>query len=161
MEKLILPPKRDIVSFAFTSPGLVLSTPGLVFSTPGLVLSTPRLVWPTPGLVRNSRRLVKNTSRRVRLGRRSGIITLKMRQSVWWRLFYARVYTYYISRKMYSPIHTMLVFFWFTRVSSVKALISKCSHGQQSIHTGGERTWRVESVSLHTGKPPENQQING
>ena len=55
----------------------------------------------------------------------------------------------------------MLVFFWFTRVSSVKALISKCSHGQQSIHTGGKRLWRVESVSLHTGKPPENQQRNG
>ena len=44
MEKLISPPKRDIVSFAFTSPGLVLSTPGLVLSTPGLVLSTQGLV---------------------------------------------------------------------------------------------------------------------
>ena len=83
MEKLISPPKRDTVSFVFTSPGLVLSTPGLVLSTPGLVLSTPGLVLSTPGLVRNSRRLVKHTSRRVRLGRRSGIITLKMRQSVW------------------------------------------------------------------------------
>ena len=54
----------------------------------------------------------------------------------------------------------MLVVCWFSTVSSVKALISKCSQGQQSIHTGGERLWKVESVSLHTEKPPENQQIN-
>ena len=73
---------------------------------------------------------------------------------------YAHVYTFFISRKKYSPIHTMLVFFWFTTVSSVKVLISKCSQGQHSIHTGGERLWKVERISLHTGKPPENQQIN-
>ena len=136
MEKLILPPKRDIVSFAFTSPGLVLSTQGLALSTPGLALSTPGLVLSTPGLVRNSRRLVKHTSRRVRLGRRSGIITLKMRQSVWWRLFYARVYTYYISRKMYSPIHAMLVSFWFTRVWLWRLWF-------QSVHMGSKAFTRA------------------
>ena len=55
----------------------------------------------------------------------------------------------------------MLVFCWFSTVSSVKVLISKCSQGQQSIHAGGERLWRAKRVSLHTGKPPENQQRNG
>ena len=53
----------------------------------------------------------------------------------------------------------MLVFFWFPTVSSVKALNSKCSHGQESIHKAftprGERLWRVEIPSLHTGKPLE------
>ena len=147
MEKLISPPKRDIVSFAFTSPGLVLSTQGLVLST--------------PGLVRNSRRLVKHTSRRVRLGRRSGIITLKMRQSVWWRLFLrVRIYVLHFPKNVFTHSHNAR-FLLIYKGLIVKALISKGSHGQQSIHTGGERTWRVESVSLHTGKPPENQQING
>ena len=58
---MLLPQVRELLP---TSPGLVLSNPGLVLSN--------------PGLVRNSRRLAKNTSRRVRLGRRSGIITLKI-----------------------------------------------------------------------------------
>ena len=68
---------------------------------------------------------------------------------------YARVYTYFISRKMYSLIHMMLVSFWMSTVSGVKVLNSKCSHGQQSLHTDGERLWRAESVSLHTGNPLE------
>ena len=65
--EMLLPQVRELLP---TSPGLVLSTPGVVLSTQGVVLSTQ-------GLVRNSRLLVKNTSHRVRLGRRSGIITLK------------------------------------------------------------------------------------
>ena len=137
---MLLPQVRELLP---TSPGLDLSTPGLVLST--------------PGLVRNSRRLVKNTSRGP--GKRNNHAE-KMLGSVWWRPFYARVYTYFISLKMYSPIHMMPVSFWYSVDSSVKVLISKCSPGQQSIHTGGERLWRVESVNFHTGKPPENQQIH-
>ena len=70
---------------------------------------------------------------------------------------FARVYTLFISRKKYSPFHTVLVFYWFSLVLSVKALkikpshrAAKCSHGQHSIHTGGEHLWRLEKPSLHT-----------
>ena len=74
---------------------------------------------------------------------------------------FARVYTYFISRKKYSPLHMACVSFWFSVVLSVKAWKTKHSHGQQSIHTDGERLWRVERASLHTGKPPRNQEEIG
>ena len=67
--------------------------------------------------------------------------------------FRARIYTVSISRKKYSPLHTVRVFRWFSAHFSVKALFFKHSHGQQSIHMGGERLWRVEKASLHTEKP--------
>ena len=128
----------------------------LLPTSQGLVLSTPGLVLSNPGLVRNCRRLVKITSCCVRLGQWSGHISLKKTLSFLEMLsLRACIYTYFISPKKYSPVHTMLVFFRFSTVSSVKVLISKCSHGQQSIHTGGERLWRMESVSLHTGKTLE------
>ena len=92
---MLLPQVRELLP---TSPGLVLSNQGLVLST--------------PGLVRNSRRLVKNTSRHVRLGRRGGIITLKKSSNLFGEgSLYAHVYTYFISLKMYSPIHIMPVSF--------------------------------------------------
>ena len=67
--------------------------------------------------------------------------------------FRARAYTVFISRKKYSPLHTVRVFRWFSAHFRVKALFFKHSHGQQSIHMGGERLWRVEKASLHTEKP--------
>ena len=125
MEKLISPPKRDIVSFAFTSPGLVLST---------------------PGLVRNSRRLVKHTSRRVRLGRRSGIITLKMRQSVWWRLsLRARIYVFYFPKKVFTHSHNarfLLIYKGFECEGfdfKVFTWAAKHSPGRWTLVKGGKR----------------------
>ena len=64
--------------------------------------------------------------------------------------FRARAYTVFISRKKYSPLHTVRVFRWFSAHFRVKALFFKHSHGQQSIHMGGERLWRVEKASRHT-----------
>ena len=65
-------------------------------TSPGLVLSTPGVVLSTQGLVRNSRLLVKNTSRRVRLGRRSGIITLKNALICLVKALFTRTYIRYL-----------------------------------------------------------------
>ena len=72
---MLLPQVRELLP---TSPGLVLYNQGLVLST--------------PGLVRNSRRLVKNTSRRVRLGRGSGLITLKKARICLVKALFTRAY---------------------------------------------------------------------
>ena len=155
-----------------TSPGLVLSTPGLVLTNPGLVLSTP-------GLVRNCRRLVKITSCYVRLGQWSGHISLKKTQSFLEMLsLRACIYTYFISPKKYSPVHTMLVFFWFTGGFECEGFdfkvftwAAKHSHGRWTLVKGGKRKpshrkttrksadkrgktpqwrWTLENPSLHT-----------
>ena len=66
--------------------------------------------------------------------------------------FRARAYTVFISRKKYSPLHTVLVFYWFSVVSSVKGWISKYSHGRWMLVKGGK------SKPSH-GKTHENQVV--
>ena len=50
--------------------------------------------------------------------------------------FRARVYTVFISRNKYSPLHTGRVFCWYSSVLTVKALIFKPSHGRWMLVKG-------------------------
>ena len=93
--------------FVLTSPGVVSTSPGVVSTSPGVVSTSPGLVLPNQGTRRNSRRVVKRTTRSVRPGRRSESVMLKKPQSVWEiRFSHAYIYTYFTSRKKYSPLHT-------------------------------------------------------
>ena len=79
---------------------------GSCHSSPGVVHTSPGLVLPNQGARRNSRRVVKRTARSIRLGRRSESIMLKKAANCLENTLFARVYTFFISRKKYSPLHT-------------------------------------------------------
>ena len=68
--------------------------------------------------------------------------------------FRARVYTVFISRNKYSPLHMGRVFCWYSSVLTVKALIFKPSHGRWMLVKGLKR-------SLSTGKTAGNQELIG
>ena len=111
---------------------------------------------------KNSRRVEKNSRRLVKRKyplcmpwwKRPAKLTGKNHERFMWRVLRARVYTHLISRNKHSPLHTVLVSYWFSKVLSVKALKSKPSHT-------AKRLWRVgESKSSHR-KNVGNQEKNG
>ena len=86
--------------------------------------------------------------------KRPAKLTGKNHERFMWRVQRARVYTHLNSRKKYSPLHTVLVSYWFSKVLSVKALKSKPSHT-------AKRLWRVGESKPSHRKNVGNQEKNG
>ena len=122
----------------------------LELTSPGVVFSTHRVEKNSRRVEKNSRRLVKRKSPLcMPWWKRPAKLTGKNHERFMWRVQRARVYTHLNSRKKYSPLHTVLVSYWFSKVLSVKALKSKPSHT-------AKRLWRVGESKPSHRKTDEN-----
>ena len=120
-----------------------------------LELTSPGVVFSTRRVEKNSRRLVKRKSPLcMPWWKRPAKLTGKNHERFMWRVQRARVYTHLISRNKHSPLHTVLVSYWFSKVLSVKALKSKPSHT-------AKRLWRVGESKPSHRKNVGNQEKNG
>ena len=134
---------------------LELTSPGVVFSTRRVEKNSRRVEKNSRRVEKNSRRLVKRKSPLcMPWWKRPAKLTGKNHERFMWRVLRARVYTHLISRNKHSPLHTVLVSYWFSKVLSVKALKSKPSHT-------AKRLWRVGESKPSHRKNVGNQEKNG
>ena len=138
--------------------------------------NSPGVVFPTRRARQNSRRLVKRTSPSDLLGSTRRGDHAEKAVICFGNTLFARAYIRILFPEKSIHSFTRRVFSSdFHRFRVWRVGLSKYSHGSRSIHTdfrsihtdfrsihtGGEHLWRVERASLHTGKPPHNQEVSG
>ena len=131
--------------------------------------NSPGVVFPTRRARQNSRRLVKRTSRSYLLGSTRRGDHAEKAVICFGNTLFARAYIRILFPEKSIHSFTRRAFSSdFHRFRVWRVGLSKYSHGSRSIHTdfrsihtGCERLWRVGRASLHTGKPPHNQEVSG